>query len=221
MEVVSKVWFVINLQKLNINFFQYLYVWSPVDSSSSSSDYERRRILDEETDEELEEKYANIEVNFDESETEEEEEYIPKLARVSTQEIEEYHSAKNKTEEIVIDDNDPSAEDDYDEGSLINQDCLRDDDDEDFPDEFMIYETRNCEDDDDIPVSRGKSFIQDDIYDQPGEFKLKIFDNYSCLEDVDLDLDDPAVRAAATKIQSAFKGFRVRKHIQRQGYKSA
>ena len=173
MEVVSKVWFVKNLQKFNINFFQYLYVWSPVDSSSSSSDYERR-ILDEETDEELEEKYANIEVNFDESETEEEEEYIPKLARVSTQEIEEYHSAKNKTEETVID-NDPSAEDDYEEGSLINQDCLRDDDDddEDFPDEFMIYETRNC-DDDDIPVSQGKSFIQDDIYDQPGEFKLKI-----------------------------------------------
>ena len=39
-------------------------------------------------------------------------------------------------------------------------------------------------------------------------------------EDVNIDLDDPTVKAAATKIQSVFKGFRTRKSIlQEHGYK--
>ena len=32
----------------------------------------------------------------------------------------------------------------------------------------------------------------------------------------DIDLTDPAVEAAATKIQSAFKGFKIRKNISKQ-----
>ena len=32
----------------------------------------------------------------------------------------------------------------------------------------------------------------------------------------DIDLTDPAVEAAATKIQSAFKGFKIRKNITKQ-----
>ena len=36
----------------------------------------------------------------------------------------------------------------------------------------------------------------------------------------DIDLEDPAVKAAATKIQSVFKGFKARKNIlNKTGYK--
>merc|ERR1719318_223239 len=34
--------------------------------------------------------------------------------------------------------------------------------------------------------------------------------------EIDIDLTDPAVEAAATKIQSAFKGFKIRKNISKQ-----
>ena len=35
-------------------------------------------------------------------------------------------------------------------------------------------------------------------------------------EEVDIDLTDPALEAAATKIQSVFKGFRARKSMQQK-----
>lgn len=78
-------------------------------------------VSEEDTDEELEEKYANLEVDFDESETE---------------------------------------EDDYD----FNEENAGGD----FPDEFLIYETREY--DGPVAASRGKSFIQDDNHSAHGKF---------------------------------------------------
>ena len=127
-------------------FLKYLYVWTSGETSSSDDEAEKRRLLDEETDEELEERYANISVNFDESETEEEDEdYIPKLSRVNTQEIEEYHKARLEKRE---------------------EKSVTEDLDEEFPDEFLIYETQHQ--DENIPISRGKSFIYEDMLDQSG-----------------------------------------------------
>ena len=83
--------------------------------------------VEEDTDEELEERYANIEVNFDESETEEDD-YVPRTIKLREMEKE----------------------------------VVEEQSEEEFPDEFLLYETRECEE---VPVtaSRGKSFIQDDI----------------------------------------------------------
>ena len=81
---------------------------------------------EEDTDEELDEKYANIDVNFDDSETEEEEDYVPRSS-----------------------------------GKFQSRNCLQIDEvtEEDLQDEFdcSFREYEN------IPISRGKSFIQDDI----------------------------------------------------------
>ena len=87
---------------------------------------------EEDTDEELDEKYANIDVNFDESETEEEEEDVPRSPGII--------HGKNRihTDEILEDD----LQDEFD--------CS-----------FTEYEN--------IPISRGKSFIQDDLmFAEPG-----------------------------------------------------
>ena len=90
---------------------------------------------EEDTDEELEEKYANLEVDFDESETEEDD-YVPRKftsridADVFIEEVEE----------------------------------------DDFPDEFLLYETREF--DGPVTVSRGKSFIQDDIHSTHGHGRV-------------------------------------------------
>ena len=83
--------------------------------------------VEEDTDEELEERYANIEVNFDESETEEDD-YVPRTIKM-----------RDMEKEVVEEQSE-----------------------EEFPDEFLLYETREYEE---VPVtvSRGKSFIQDDI----------------------------------------------------------
>ena len=80
---------------------------------------------EEDTDEELEEKYANIDVNFDESETEEEE-YVPRS------------------------------------GQFRSKNCLQIDEvlEEDLQDEF----DRSLPEYENIPISRGKSFIQDDLF---------------------------------------------------------
>ena len=150
--------------------------------------------VEEDTDEELEERYANIEVNFDESETEEDD-YVPRTIKLREMEKE----------------------------------VVEEQSEEEFPDEFLLYETREYEE---VPVavSRGKSFIQDDIDTASGNNSWitltdtgqdQLNTNIAGLqEEVDIDLDDPTVKAAATKIQSVFKGFRTRKSIlQEHGYK--
>ena len=149
--------------------------------------------VEEDTDEELEERYANIEVNFDESETEEDD-YVPRTVKLREMEKE----------------------------------VVEEQSEEEFPDEFLLYETREYEE---VPVtvSRGKSFIQDDIDTASGNSWITLTDtgqdqlntNIAGLqEEVNIDLDDPTVKAAATKIQSVFKGFRTRKSIlQEHGYK--
>ena len=52
---------------------KYLYVWksSGCKGEKLEQKFKLSTVIDDETDEELEEKYANIEVNFDESETRE------------------------------------------------------------------------------------------------------------------------------------------------------
>ena len=153
--------------------------------------------VEEDTDEELEERYANIEVNFDESETEEDD-YVPRTIKLREMEKE----------------------------------VVEEQSEEEFPDEFLLYETREYEE---VPVtvSRGKSFIQDDIdtdtvsgnnswrtLTSTGQDQLNTDIAGLQEEEVNIDLDDPTVKAAATKIQSVFKGFRTRKSIlQEHGYK--
>ena len=82
---------------------------------------------EEDTDEELDEKYANLEVDFDESETEEDDYVSPRLLS----------------------------------GPICHED-FNEDKEGDFPDEFLLYETREY--DSPVAASRGKSFIQDDIH---------------------------------------------------------
>merc|ERR1712212_749617 len=63
-----------------------------------------------------------------------------------------------------------------------------------------------------VTVSQGKSFLLDFepllIAGEKEEGAGKVEP-----EEIDIDLTDPAVEAAATKIQSAFKGFRARKNL--------
>jgi len=173
---------------------KYLYVWT---NEKTQAETEWNGIigsrLEDDTDEELDEKYANIEVNFDESETEEDD-YVPRSARSSVRRSPERTELEDLKEV-----------------------------DEDFPDEFLIYETRDYEDDP-ISVSKGKSFIQDyqDDFLQP--VSVESIDAKPTDPDLniseEIDMTDPAVKAAATKIQSVFKGFKTRRNIlQEHGYK--
>ena len=65
-----------------------------------------------------------------------------------------------------------------------------------------------------VTVSQGKSFLLD------FEPLLIVEGEENSVEDdaaeIDIDLTDPAVEAAATKIQSVFKGFRARKNLQQR-----
>lgn len=100
-------------------------MWKDFNRNFKSKEQNRPVAHEEDTDEELDEKYANIDVNFDESETEEEE-YVPRSS-----------------------------------GKFQSNKCLQIDEvmEEDLQDEFDCSFTEY----ENIPISRGKSFIQDDL----------------------------------------------------------
>ena len=113
-------------------------MWKDFNRNSKSNDQNRPVPHEEDTDEELDEKYANIDVNFDESETEEED-YVPRSS-----------------------------------GKFQSKNCLQIDEvlEEDLRDEFDCSFTEY----ENIPISRGKSFIQDDLsLAEPGMTITKIF----------------------------------------------
>ena len=66
-----------------------------------------------------------------------------------------------------------------------------------------------------VTVSQGKSFLLDF---EPVELMAGGGEEGGGggSEEIDIDLTDPAVEAAATKIQSVFKGFRARKSLQQK-----
>ena len=141
MEIISKVG--LNHKYISIHciallrYFQYLYVWKDFKRNIKSNEQQGPLLNEEDTDEELEEKYANIDVNFDESETEEEE-YVPRS------------------------------------GQFRSKNCLQIDEvlEEDLQDEF----DRSLPEYENIPISRGKSFIQDDLFlAEPGTTITKMF----------------------------------------------
>ena len=96
-------------------------MWKDFNRNSKSKDQNRPVHHEEDTDEELDEKYANIDVNFDDSETEEED-YVPRSSGKNCLQIDE---------------------------------VLEEDLQDEFDCSFTEYEN--------IPISRGKSFIQDDL----------------------------------------------------------
>ena len=169
------------------------------------------------SDEELEEAYANIEVNFDESETEEEEEYeVPTKDFVD--QVEDFemrptcqegpvgtdflmeHPSKYPLKNLCHGEFAESTEVPELEGCGL--DILEDEDDY-VPHPSLLLE--------EVPVSHGKSYLLDlDALVPPvGEVPPSLTPTPS----PDIDLEDPAVVAAATKIQSVFKGFQARKNL--------
>ena len=125
-----------------MGYFQYLYVWKDSNRTLKSNDQNRPVLHEEDTDEELDEKYANIDVNFDESETEEEE-YVPRSP-----------------------------------GKFHRNNCLQIDEvlEEDLQDEFDCSFTEY----ENIPISRGKSFIQDDLLlAEPGRIITMFLSKYA------------------------------------------
>merc|ERR1711892_702290 len=183
---------------------KYLYVWKKptyeIVRKEQTSKVSSTR-LDDETDEELEEEYANIEVNFDESETEEED-YVPE----QTKDVSEHNLDNqiiNVTEEEIAGEQSVEYNDGFDNQNLdnSNNDIHKDyfDESELYEDDLFLGDTKYTGD---IPVSRGKSFIQDTYIETDTK------------KDIDINLTDPAVMAAAVKIQSVFKGFRVRRNAQ-------
>ena len=64
-----------------------------------------------------------------------------------------------------------------------------------------------------VTVSQGKSFLLDF---EPLLIAAGEEEGGGNAEEIDIDLTDPAVEAAATKIQSVFKGFRARKSLQQK-----
>ena len=116
---------------IKLSILQYLYVWSNESNEKTiffNGNVDNDLSVDEEdTDEELDEKYANLEVDFDESETEEDDYVSPRLLS----------------------------------GPICHED-FNEEEEGDFPDEFLLYETREY--DSPVAASRGKSFIQDDIH---------------------------------------------------------
>ena len=131
---------------------QFLYVWSTNDNAEDNDWRESRahEALDDETDEELEEEYANIEVNFDESETEEE----------------DYVSRSSVTRESSIFTKETLLQDQEDCCDKELEEC---EEEESFPDEFLLFENREIIE---LPVtvSNGKSFIEDDLILKSGNF---------------------------------------------------
>ena len=123
---------------INLSILKYLYAWSD-DINEKAKFFNGNvdkdlSVGEEDTDEELDEKYANLEVDFDESETEEDDYVSPRLLS----------------------------------GRVCHEDFDEENAEGDFPDEFLLYETREY--DSPVAASRGKSFIQDDIHCAHGKF---------------------------------------------------
>lgn len=146
---------------------KYLYVWKkPLNKIGSQEQKSKlaNRVIDDDTDEELEEKYANIEVNFDESESEEEE-YIRKpVDDVSDHNLE--NQTINVTEEEIAGEQSVEYNDGFDNSTNEIQTDYFDESDF-YDDSVLLGETVYAGD---VPVSRGKSFIHDD-YVVPNETK--------------------------------------------------
>jgi len=209
---------------------RYLFVWGRSDGKVSSIIIEGQKSVEEKeevsSDEELEEAYANIEVNFDESETEEEEEELLASAgnNGGKKETGKYFGQtsldfQNRNEEDDFANEDQSkglslqiAEEsdftnsmDVPELEMFSPDIL-DEEEDDYEPHPTLQE---------VTVSQGKSFLLDFepllIAGEKEEGASKVEP-----EEIDIDLTDPAVEAAATKIQSVFKGFRARKNLQQK-----
>ena len=179
------------------------------------------------SDEELEEAYANIEVNFDESETEEEEEYeVPTkdfADKVAGFEMRPTCQEGPHDIDILMDHppkypfknpcyGDFAESTDVPELEECGMDILDDEDD------YVPHPSLHLEE---VPVSHGKSYLLDldalgpavgeNTPSIPGHPPPVVDHHYHGPPDI--DLEDPAVVAAATKIQSVFKGFQARKNL--------
>ena len=195
---------------------------------------EKRKTVEEKeevsSDEELEEAYANLEVNFDESETEEEEEQeVPQVsaAIITNNDVNQIYASQsslnfpNTTTENMFASKvprkglslqiiDPEADFansvDVPELEMYSPDIL-DAEEDDYEPQPTLEE---------VTVSQGKSFLLDFepllVQGGGGHVDEAVINE----EEVDIDLTDPALEAAATKIQSVFKGFRARKSMQQK-----
>ena len=191
------------------------------------------------SDEELEEAYANLEVNFDESETEEEEEE-QEVAQASAAII-----ANNDVNQIYASQSSLNFPNTTTEGAFASKDKVPRkglslhiiDPEADFANSVDVPELEmyspdilDAEEDDyepqptleEVTVSQGKSFLLDfePLLVQGGgghvDEAVVEEEEEEEEEEVDIDLTDPALEAAATKIQSVFKGFRARKSMQQK-----
>ena len=188
------------------------------------------------SDEELEEAYANLEVNFDESETEEEEEEeVPQASAtiITNNDVNQIYASQsslnfpNTTTENMFASKvprkglslqilDPEADFansvDVPELEMYSPDIL-DAEEDDYEPQPTLEE---------VTVSQGKSFLLDfePLLVQGGgghvDEAVVNEEEEEEEEEVDIDLTDPALEAAATKIQSVFKGFRARKSMQQK-----
>ena len=209
---------------LTFLWFRYLFVWGRSDGKASSIIIEGRKSVEQKeevsSDEELEEAYANIEVNFDESETEEEEE----------EEISARNNCGNNEtgkcfSQTYLDFQNKNEEDDFANQDQTKGHSLQITEESDFTNSLDVPELEmfspdilDEEEDDyephptlqEVTISQGKSFLLDfEPLLIAGESKVDA-------EEIEIDLTDPAVEAAATKIQSVFKGFRARKSLQQK-----
>jgi len=209
---------------------RYLFVWGRSDGKTSSIIIEGQKSVEQKdevsSDEELEEAYANIEVNFDESETEEEEEEEEEDLPASTGNtpgkyfgqtslnclnINGEDDFENKDHNIkgltlhIVEESDFANSMDVPELEMYSPDIL-DEEEDDYEPHPTLQE---------VTVSQGKSFLLDF---EPVELMAGGGEEGGGggSEEIDIDLTDPAVEAAATKIQSVFKGFRARKSLQQK-----
>jgi len=206
---------------------RYLFVWGRSEAKASSIIEEGEKPVEQKdevsSDEELEEAYANIEVNFDESETEEEEslgstanngrkketergQYFSQTAlnfqnTNGEDDFANKHHGKGLALQIV-EESDIANSMDVPELEMYSPDIL-DEEEDDYEPHPTLQE---------VTVSQGKSFLLDfEPLIAAGEEE-----GGGNTEEIDIDLTDPAVEAAATKIQSVFKGFRARKSLQQK-----
>ena len=213
-------------------------MWGRSEAKGASLIIEKRKTVEEKeevsSDEELEEAYANLEVNFDESETEEEEEQeVPQASAAII--------ANNDVNQIYASQSSLNFPNTTTEGAFASKDKVPRkglslqimDPEADFANSVDVPELEmyspdilDAEEDDyepqptleEVTVSQGKSFLLDFepllVQGGGGHVDEAVVEEEE--EEVDIDLTDPALEAAATKIQSVFKGFRARKSMQQK-----